>query len=339
MGLLSTKARELVTFWGVLAGWAISQRGVLASNPSNDDPFAQLPKRIECAIAYQGLGFDLLNYDEYPTYFRDDSVMQLAQAGEYVGPDAIVEYAKFAAPNSAYLTTVVVREQKSRSGGYDFDTGLCIFDLAIRRRFELNYSTTNNDVEPFDTFSGAKLYYSLEENYIKRVNVWFPKGYVEFVFGQVLRSEGTYQFVCGVLANACSGIITDHDPNTCAADLEALPPTDAGGYVDGDSSGCRALHAVFAAQNPTLHCAHVSINAADADTVGAVKCSQSKFFPVEDLHSEEDLEFFYDLVRAAGVDPEVGYITPSPDVEEPFFLSGLFDSISQVCDVLFGGFF
>mmetsp|Transcript_10716 Transcript_10716/g.15117 ORF Transcript_10716/g.15117 Transcript_10716/m.15117 type:complete len:93 (+) Transcript_10716:3-281(+) len=66
--------------------------------------YAQLTPEA-CLGAYVTMDLVLRNYAAYDTFFHNDSVMQLAQAGEYIGPVAIEEYVKFASvDNPAILT-------------------------------------------------------------------------------------------------------------------------------------------------------------------------------------------------------------------------------------------
>jgi hypothetical protein len=52
--------------------------------------------KLRCLLAFRRLGFAIDNFEQYPVYFRDDSIVQLAQAGVYQGATDIEEYVKFA---------------------------------------------------------------------------------------------------------------------------------------------------------------------------------------------------------------------------------------------------
>jgi hypothetical protein len=51
--------------------------------------------QLACLISYSFLPFDLADRDNFPIFFKDDSVFKLAQAGEYYGVDSITEYVGF----------------------------------------------------------------------------------------------------------------------------------------------------------------------------------------------------------------------------------------------------
>ena len=78
----------------------------------------------------------------------------------------------------------------------------------------------------------------------------------------------------------------------CLETLNALPFADDGAltYIDGNTKGCRILHAVFAKTNPD-HCPHISFEA-DEDVNDLVKCNESKRTLPTDLFTEEQLGLF-----------------------------------------------
>lgn len=79
----------------------------------------------------------------------------------------------------------------------------------------------------------------------------------------------------------------------CLADFNALPVDDSSetlNYIDGNSRGCRIIHAYFASTNPD-HCPHISFEA-DEDVNGLVKCNKSKLAPLTDIFSEMELGLF-----------------------------------------------
>merc|ERR1711862_399390 len=61
-------------------------------------------------------------------------------------------------------------------------------------------------------------------------------------------------------------------------------------FIDGNSKGCRALHAYFATTNKD-HCPHVSFEA-EVDVNGFVKCDKSKKVMPSDLFTPAQLGMF-----------------------------------------------
>ena len=61
---------------------------------------------LECFFKFSLLGFNPSNLDRYDTYFRNDSIMEVAQTGQYLGPEGIKEYIRFGyGVFSPYLAT------------------------------------------------------------------------------------------------------------------------------------------------------------------------------------------------------------------------------------------
>jgi hypothetical protein len=71
--------------------------------------------------------------------------------------------------------------------------------------------------------------------------------------------------------------------------------------VDGNSTGCRNLHASLAALNPELHCPHLSITPV-LDNHGKVKCSQSADLSQEGFFADSDLALFEFVASRNGID-------------------------------------
>lgn len=67
------------------------------------DNLEETPTLADCVGKFSSLQFDLLNYDQYDMYFRDDSKLTLAQAGVYSGAKDIEEYVRFSGESSPYI--------------------------------------------------------------------------------------------------------------------------------------------------------------------------------------------------------------------------------------------
>lgn len=76
---------------------------VVAALIANNVAAGQTTTPQVCLIGFQGLQFELFGFDNYPNYFREDSFIQLSQAGTYIGPDAIEEYVRFATSTSPFI--------------------------------------------------------------------------------------------------------------------------------------------------------------------------------------------------------------------------------------------
>jgi hypothetical protein len=102
---------------------------------------AQNVTALDCFTGLGGLGFDLGAYDRYDDFFRADSVMTLAQAGNYVGPKDIEEYVRFADASSPYFDTSegITSDLQLKGIGSD---GTCDFLSIFSNTYNTTASTT-----------------------------------------------------------------------------------------------------------------------------------------------------------------------------------------------------
>ena len=80
----------------------------------------------------------------------------------------------------------------------------------------------------------------------------------------------------------------------CLKRLSNLPLKEGeDNWIDGNSRGCRYLHAVFARTNQ-FHCAHVSFIPAE-DSKGDIKCQTSANMLPEEFFTQTEINSLYDL--------------------------------------------
>jgi len=252
----------------------------------------------ECLLAFKRIGFDLRDHNNYNNFFDQDSVMTLSEAGSYYGGDGILEYVIFAF-DSPYTKATISRIDTSFKS-YDDKTNECNFRQVGVAKYTPDWTTTSNQVNEFHTavMINLKLDYTKEK--VSEANVYYSKEFLSHYFGKLLNSDATRHFVCSVVNGPC-GMQVDN----CEASLSKLPIVTGNSYVDGNSQGCRALHAVFAAVN-SKHCAHISFEPKN-DTNGKVKCQQSKGILPEDLFGPDDFASFYEFQVEVGISPDIGY--------------------------------
>jgi len=255
-------------------------------------------------IRFLTFGFDIDNFDAYRSYFDENSIMVLAQTGEYKGVEEIEEYVKFTDGKfNPFLVTQTTIDEENTYLGYDRETDQCEFLAKYHVCGQLEPTTTGSDLEYCNT-AFIKLYFSFFERKISRVNVFYHEGYLDLFFGTIAGSDESRETICDTANNACSGIT---NPITnCTTEIAQLPVFNDGGYVDGLSQGCRVLHAALAEQNPQDHCAHIAINAT-LDPLGLYKCQDSSHIQPEDLFTDEELASFDEFALSHGIDPAVGY--------------------------------
>jgi len=261
---------------------------------------------IQCFLnAFLFSGFDGGDYENYPRWFREDSVARLAQTGEYKGPNDIEEYVKFQnALYSPYFASDDWTDDFPRFVGYE--NGECIWRLFAKIRYKMDPETARDDPE-FDVVSMARFYWNYKESYATKIYAYSPPGVQNLFFNELLNSPNTRKFICGVLSDTCKDITDQTNADTCETDLAALPATtDPIDNVEGNSQGCRALHAVLALSSPEQHCPHVGL-APLADPKGRFKCQNTTSSLPTELLDEEDFEAFRVYAESQGFDPEIGH--------------------------------
>jgi len=165
------------------------------------------------------------------------------------------------------------------------------------------FNNTNTDsADVFDVPVLTKLHYNAVENYIAEVSAYYETGFLEYFFGTLANPE-VLSFICGVMSDSCGFDVDTNGP--CQARLGDLPIFTDGDKVDGNSIGCRSLHAVFAAENPK-HCAHISFEPME-DPLCRIKCQESALIDVMDLYNTADISSFRQFAEDKGIDINIGY--------------------------------
>lgn len=299
----------ITCFGNALLGWLLVSLppAVVAYDWFITDDFL-LFARLRCYFAVLTSGFAIGNFDQYPVYFHDDSVVQLAQAGVYEGPSNIEEYIKFAwADYSPYLTFVDYKMPLPKISFQGYKNGQCQFLGVFKNVATMDPSSTAAAIS-FDYIFMGKIFYDIRSRYFTRLNFYFTNDFLRLFFDDLLNSDLTRSYVCEqVMAGPCQSQLDITNFTACEDTLNSLPTAQGSfNHIDGNSQGCRALHAFLATTNPTLHCAHLSFTPL-ADPNGKVKCQTSQFVPPTDLFSEADIATFERYAEKQSIDPILGH--------------------------------
>jgi hypothetical protein len=265
--------------------------------------------RLRCFWALWQTKFDFSNFDRYNQYFRNDSIVELAQAGQYQGAASIQEYVRFAfAGNSPYLLQGDKSQRRFSAQFIDYQNDICEFRILFKFQTVLNPNTTAAPHVPFELVDMARLYLRRNELYFSRINVFFTNGFLRLFFDEALNSDATRQYVCEhVMAGPCESLLNVSNTTACMTMFNALVTTEGiNHYFDGNSQGCRALHAVFAVTNPSHHCAHLSFTPL-LDPAGNIKCQTSQARSTADLFTEADFTALRRFAIKHGIDPDIGH--------------------------------
>ena len=153
----------------------------------------------------------------------------------------------------------------------------------------------------------AKLFFKYNDRYLSKANLFYPEAFINEAFSASgpLDSDNTRQFVCDVMTGPCAEVLSV-TAGTCMEDLAKLPMITTGARVDGNTQGCRMLHAVFADTNPEDHCAHLSFSPLE-DPKGKFKCQESEDVRPEDLFDARDRRLYRRFCRKNDLDPSIGF--------------------------------
>jgi len=251
------------------------------------------PSMMDCVSAFSNLQFDITEYEQYPVYFREESKVTLAQAGQYLGPENIEEYVRFADETSPYVDVVETIRSQSFFKSVNPQTGVCTFLVQTVTKPEMNPAFTHEATLLLGIL--LQIEYDFHEAYIPNINVYYEQDFLNFFFGTVLNNDSTRNYICEVSEKSCPSTNEGMSRQDCVDELESLPALSDGAF-DGHDYGCRVLHAVFAETNPN-HCAHISFEPQE-DPNGHVKCQESKMVDPFTLFDPEDIEDFRDWLES-----------------------------------------
>jgi len=261
-----------------------------------------------CADGFRNTSpqFNFLDTDNYRKWYNDDSVMQLAQSGTFIGPGTMIEYVNFVQSTFFESYENVGGERVSISS----KKNQCELVIAVQNKAQVKpeYSVSGEGVCLITTV-GFKLYYTVSNLKgdgfaISRTNLFYPDKFLPMLFNDVIGGENTTDYICNdVLKDNCQDVYKKNglDEKKCKSMYDSLPPTDAYGYLDEYTKGCRILHSAFAEQNEK-HCPHMSFIPIP-DYTGTLWCQKSDGVKAEDLFTPFELGKFKDYAIKSGFDP------------------------------------
>eukprot|EP00549_Striatella_unipunctata_P001418 CAMPEP_0118708932 /NCGR_PEP_ID=MMETSP0800-20121206/22263_1 /TAXON_ID=210618 ORGANISM="Striatella unipunctata, Strain CCMP2910" /NCGR_SAMPLE_ID=MMETSP0800 /ASSEMBLY_ACC=CAM_ASM_000638 /LENGTH=309 /DNA_ID=CAMNT_0006612383 /DNA_START=57 /DNA_END=986 /DNA_ORIENTATION=- len=237
---------------------------------------------------------------------EEQSVLQVADAGSYYGPDGIQEYSDFITILNPYIADAKSVKVAFKFTGFDETNNLCNFIIPAISHLVWDPSTTRYGAE-FNFGAMVKLEFNPDTRIVTRINAYTKPSFINLIYGVLMNSDNTREYICSVLSGSCENTEAANDMTGCMSELAALPVfTGDLPWIDGKSQSCRALHATFAEYNPDEHCAHIQFNRT-ADPKGVVKCQDSDWVLPSELFDDEDFEYFDSFLEKHGIDPELGH--------------------------------
>ena len=247
------------------------------------------------------LDFDLRDYDNYEKFFNEDSYILYAATGTYTGLAGIEEYVRFADESSPYVESIEKIDREVNVTRFDPVKGICKFTIYSTEHSVMSKEFTNGDTIGYVVMLG--LDYSIPKNIVTAMNLYYPTKFVEGFFTRLVTAP-VFDFVCNTLTSpscqnefvlpSCSNTAT-LSQKQCVQRLSELPLFEEAGYLDSNTQGCRMLHSVFAATNPS-HCAHVSLDRLE-DRNGAIMCQDSEGVPIFSLFSTKEFAYLDKLCK------------------------------------------
>lgn len=313
---------------------------------STGDPNALTDDQKFCIGALVGAQFVLAEGADYSQWFDENSVMNLAQTGSFYGADGIKEYVKFVYDPFLFLETGIYDIPFNPFTDSPGDSTIPNVDTIVRdgQKCEVTVATklcqtfpgpqvdTSSIGQSADLVLGYRLFFDVEEFdppftqskiLVNKVNVYIPDAYLVELFGAGFVTDAMRQNICEIMRDSCAPIWemnfeeADRTIPNCVQEMAKLDPVESatfnavnlGGYIDGNSSGCRILHSAFAEKNP-FHCPHISFMPV-ADPAGGIICQDettaNRVNP-EELFGTANLLFFETVGQAFyGLPEEYSY--------------------------------
>jgi len=269
-------------------------------------PFLLFPE-LRCQLRILFLDFDFRNVDRYDRYFRDDTTLTIAETGTYQNVKNIREYISFVLSRFNPFFDEDGSEQLAGELSFvGYEDGQCVFLNQIITLWKLEDSLTVGGEVEFGFYN--KIFFDFNNRYFYKIDSFFTTAFVEWLFGTAFDTNSTRAFVCeAMVGDVCQALLNSTSTqDACKTQLAALPSTEANGYVDGNTQGCRAIHSFLALSDPELHCPHIALTAT-SDPFGKIKCQESEGVLPSDLFTDRDRELFLDFMTRQGLDPAIGF--------------------------------
>lgn len=167
---------------------------------------------------------------------------------------------------------------------YNEESGTCSFRQIFLFETAFDVASTGSDIGDFGYLVMIRFESNPEKQVVKNVFVNYEEQCLSFFLENLQNRIVPVSFVCSVMSDDCS-----MQEENCVQKLAALPIAEGSDvYFDGNSQGCRIVHAVLAQVNEK-HCAHLAFEPT-ADTDGKIKCQESLGYLRTDFFEESDIE-------------------------------------------------
>lgn len=280
----------------------------------------------KCSIRLLGLAARELKTDIFggvESMLTDESVLRLAETGEWKGPDSVMEYIRFGTDESPYFSSTTKLATSYhinisdcsilyiRSGVSRIDRAFGNIASASQVMLKFFLNEKKNELRV------GRRTEQLIEPIIDKIHVFFDVPWLEQLFGNILNSDSTRDFVCMTMRDECPDIWNEnklYSIDECKIKYLNLPVADAELFdFSGNCGACRVLHAAFALKN-TDHCEHISFVPLE-DRNGKKKCQYSSYISPLELFTEKDFNHYERFKEKASL-PDDGFVSCDCDTNK-----------------------
>lgn len=278
---------------------------------------------VNCVDSLRGaLGNNEIGSPVLARLYNEETNLVLAQAGRFQGTNDILEYNSFYSteenPAATLLwNTCLLGNARFITLNRASDSSCDItFADVMQAEFNPLRRLEEKMAAPFTKFVfGQRMVWNYDEVLVPTItdhNYYYSTPFVEHVAQDLSNNTKLADFICETMATTCPGTYKFNNFTSrqeCANLMETLPQatTNANDLVtfDGNSSGCRNLHATLASRNHD-HCPHLSYYPKE-DKKGRIKCSSEyqSNYSLNDLWDDGDFALFEHTANVFGFDPEL----------------------------------
>ena len=191
----------------------------------------------ECFGSFLALDprLNLPSFDLYESWFDDNSIMTLAQAGSYKGAVDIEEYVRFVFPSSPNIAALGRFRADTSFVSFDAEKRSCVMMSEQHARFQLSEMAGN---ELFEFVAMYTLEWRFDEQKVGNFNVYYDPSFLAHFFS-ALSTPAADKFVCQTMRDSCADVWAANELTSldeCEAKLAALPLAEGDEqHVDGNT--------------------------------------------------------------------------------------------------------
>jgi hypothetical protein len=270
------------------------------SSPS----YLTMDSKTACMKSLIDSEFDISEVDNFDLWFDEETILELPTVGIYVGPQDIREYVMFTGskyfqgklPRYIYGPDVLPIRTDDRNK--------CVMLTTYGRKVYMNGNYTRSGV--IEVGGGTKIEYSSNPFRVSRIDLYLSDQFQNHVFSTFFDDDRIRDDVCNFMEVGCNEVyqLNNLTQEECYTKWDALPMSEEG-WVDGNSKGCRIVHAELAFTDKK-HCPHLSFVPME-DQDGNIKCQNSAMRTASDIFTQWEIDKIREAAAEHGLPPDTIY--------------------------------